>query len=81
MRLTNVCPPSSTVDDRAVSAMSWHRRRIRRARRHHRESGPPPAPTAQAPSTGGAPIRRIVVFVPRTPRAPRSLTPVTAPGG
>jgi hypothetical protein len=78
MRPPALGPHSSTAPDRPVRAMSWQRRRIRRARRRGRELAPQPLiPASQAPTAGGPSIRRLVVFVPRAPRAPRALSAVT----
>ena len=84
MSATNLRHPSSAAHDDPLAAMTWHRRRIRRARRN-RESAPQPiARVAQSPDGGkaltdtrgaqaqeaGRPlIRRLVVFVPRRARA------------
>jgi hypothetical protein len=70
--------PSSADHDRPIAAMTWHRRRIRRAR-HHRESAPQPVTRAAQASDGRSPvIRRLVVFVPRAKRVQRAVVDVVA---
>lgn len=79
MRVTRVSLSSSAAHGRRVAAMSWHRRRIRRARRL-RESAPQPlAAATPAPDAGRPSIRRLVVFVPRAPRSLRAVTPPVRP--
>jgi hypothetical protein len=62
---------SSSAHDDLVTAMSWHRRRIRRARRRSQGSAPQPVTrvATQAPEAAKPLIRRLVVFVPRATRA------------
>ena len=70
--MTSVTRPPSAEHEQPITSMTWHRRRIRRARQR-RESAPQPvARVAQEPDTGRTAIRRLVVFVPRTKRAPRT---------
>jgi hypothetical protein len=78
MRATD---PSSSAHD-PVTAMSWHRRRIRRARRRSRESAPQPVSrvATQAPEVIKPLIRRLVVFVPRGAKGARPSGPVVALG-
>jgi hypothetical protein len=77
--MTNVLHPSSAEHDRPITAMTWHRRRIRRARQR-RESAPRPvARVAQERDAGSPVIRRLVVFVPRAKRAPRAVAELATP--
>ena len=86
MRATH---PSSPEHDDPVTAMNWHRRRIRRARRRSRGSSPRPVSRVAAqPSEPRKPlVRRLVVFVPRLPLGERpagagglSRQPAAVPG-
>lgn len=79
---------ASSSADQSIKAMSWHRRRIRRARRRNQDSAPaatirlaapepftPPAPEARRPL-----IRRLVVFVPPKQRRPKPAAPAAVVG-
>jgi hypothetical protein len=76
--------PSSSAHNDAVTAMSWHRRRIRRARRRGQGSAPQPVTrVAQVPDAAKPLIRRLVVFVPRGARGARptgAVAPLGEPG-
>jgi hypothetical protein len=80
MRATSVRTSSSAHDD-PITAMSWHRRRIRRARRRNGQSAPQTVTRVAQDSGNRSPlIRRLVVFVPRGTRGARAAGAVLPPG-